>query len=67
MRVQITVVVTDNDQPGGVARVESTKLLLSRHSDPGPEWLVANAARLVAEKAMYGRLLATPRKEGGRG
>lgn len=68
MKLQVTVVVTD----GGIARVESTTLRLSPHKTGtlrvmAPEDIVANAARLVAQQAIYGRLPPTPQKDGGRG
>lgn len=63
MRVQITVVVTDGDKPGGVARVDSTTLRMPPLGDA--DLVVANAARQVARRLGLGR--PTPVREGGRG
>lgn len=66
MKVQITVVVTPTDPPG-IARVDSTTLLLGGDQKVMlPEDIVANAARLVAQRAILGHLRPTSAKEGGR-
>ena len=65
MRVQITVVVTDGDR-GGIARVDSTTLLLTPDQPYAEaDKVVANAARQVARRLGLGK--PTPAKEGGRG
>lgn len=58
----MTVVATSH----GRSRVDSMTLLLNSGAR-SPEDVVANAARLVAQRAIYGQLAPTPKKEGGRG
>lgn len=68
MRVQITVVVTPGDKPGGIANVESMTLQLNTHSYPPysrPEKVIANAAEELARR--LGLAEATRESEGGRG
>ena len=66
MKVQVTVVVTPDH---GISRVESTTLRFDEAVQPiePKSDTVANAARLVAQRAIYGDLLPPPKREGGNG
>lgn len=64
MEVQVTVLVKEE----GRVRLSSKTLLVPDDMDKCmASRIVADTARLVGEEAMFGHLLPTPRREGGRG